>query len=409
MQLRYRIEKPVGEMLKIWPAIPIAVSGISFEDDVDDIIAALEQRDRVREIDVEGYSSYSVETIVESMLVPFPALKRLFLAACDVTVPDIPDTFLGGFAPRLQSLGLYNIPFPALPKLLLSASGLVDLTLSGIPRAGTFLPETIANYISNLSRLETFCLEFSSRRPCPVPRSHSPPVARAVFPALYRLKFKGAAGYLDSLISHIDAPVIYFLDMTFFNQPFVTSDFCQLRQFIGRAEMFKSLTHAHINFGFCTVELSLVQRTQKYNTQLSVGIRCEQLHQRLQSLAEVGSASLLPLSKVESLELSSELLTLQLLEDHTEEDSRWLNVLQPFSGVQSLYACESTLPSFAYAVKEVPEDRLSEVLPALQELSMDEFHAPGPVDEPSPPAIQEAIERFIAMRHLYTTIVKQNY
>ena len=411
VQLRCSNEKPVRETLKIWPALPIAVWGKNDDfKDADGIIVALEQRDRIYEINFEGHPSlHSFETVVSSMLVPFPALKRLFLSAREEPAPVISDTFLGGSAPRLQSLHLHGIPFPALPNLLLSAGDLVDLTLRGIFQTGTFLPETIANCISNLSRLETLCLEFGSRQSCPFPGRRSPPVARAVLPALYRLSFEGIANYLDDLVSRIDAPVIRFLDMTFFNQPFVTSDFGQLRQFIGRAEKFKSLTHAHINFCYPAVELSLFQQTQTHGVELSVGILCGQLHPQLQSLAEVGSASLLPLSKVESLEFSSELLTWQLHEEHTEEDARWLNVLQPFSAVKNLYPHENTLPSFAYALKEVSEDRLSEVLPALQELSIDEPHPPGPVDKPSPPAVQEAIERFIAMRRLHTTVVNHDY
>jgi hypothetical protein len=77
--------------------------------------------------------------------------------------------------------------------------------------------------------------------------------------------------------------------------------------------------------------------------------------------------------------------------------------------MKNLYARENTLPSFAYALQEVPEDGLTEVLPALQVLSMDEPFPPGPVDRPSPPAVEEAIQRFIAMRGLHTTRVPHNY
>jgi len=412
----------VRETLRIWPALPIAVSGkadnIMDVDDVEDmygigdvnnIVVALEQRDRVCEINLECYPNCDTSgAVVSSMLVPFPALKRLFMMTHEVPAPVFPDAFLGGSAPRLQSLDLYGIPFPALPNLLLSAEGLVDLSLRGIFQTGTFLPETIVNYISHLSRLETLCLEFDSPQSCPVPRRRSPPVARAIFPALYRLTFEGVAEYLDDFISRIDAPLICLLRMTFFNQAFVTSDFCQLRQFIDRAEKFKSLTHACINFRGSTVEVSLSQRTESYDPHLSVRIRSKNLHPQLQSLAEVGSASLLPLSKVESLELSSDFLTweLQLHAEHTEEDSRWLNVFQPFSAVNYLYARVNTLPSFAYALQEVAEDRLTEVLPALQGLSMEVYLPPGPVDRPSAPA---AIERFIAMRGLHTTRVFHKY
>ena len=259
-------------------------------------------------------------------------------------------------------------------------------------------------------QLETLSLEFRSRRSCLAPGNCSPPLARTVFPALYQLCFQGVTDYLDDLVSRIEAPLMRHLYMTFFNQPFLTSDFSQLRHFIGRTEKFKSLTHADITFRDRTVEVSLSQPTQKHNV-MWLSILCKKLHLQLWSLAQVGSASLLPLSKVESLEISSELLKWQLHEEeeHTEEDAQWLNVLQPFSAVKNLYPHDNTLPSLAYALKEVPEEQVTEVLPALQAVSMDEPVPPGPVDEPSPPAVQEAIERFIAMRRLSTACVKSQY
>ena len=395
-------EKSVRETLSIWPAFPIIISSsVSDIEHVEDVIVALEQCGRVYEISLDHYlASKFLKMVVSAMLVPFPALKRLSLTAHEVPAPVIPDTFLGGSSPRLQFLHLHGIPFPALPNLLLSARDLVNLRLSGIRRSGSFFPEELVNSISNLSKLESLSLEFRSPQSCPILGSRSPPASRVVFPALDRLCFEGVPEYLDDLVSRIDAPLICHLDMTFFNQPFVTSDFRELRQFIGRAEKFKSLTHACINFRFNTVEVSLLLQAQTYHAVLSVGILCKKLHPQLWSLAQVGSASLLPVSKVESLEISSELLKEQLHQEHTEEDGRWLNVLQPFSAVKNLYPQENTLPSLAYALNDVPEERITEVLPALQGLTMDEPLPPGPIDTPSAPAVQEAIERFIAMRRL---------
>ena len=414
VRLRRSREKPVREMLSIWPTLPIVVSGdVEDIEDDEDVFVALEQRDRVCEINIEGYPcSNLLGTVVDAMLVPFPALKRLSLIAIESRGPVIPDTFLGGSAPRLRSLYLGGIPFPALPSLLLSARGLVTLRLSDIPRSGTFLPEVMVNSISDLSRLEKLHLDFRSRRSCPVSKRRSPPVARAVFPALQSLFFTGIPEYLDDLVSRIDAPRIWYLYMTFFNQPFVTSDFCQLRQFIGRAEQFKSLTHAYISFRGNAAELSLTQRTKTHYGMASVRILCTELHPQLWSLSQVGSASLLPLSDVESLELSTQqFFRGQLDREHSEEDARWLNVLQPFSAVKNLYPHEATLPSLAYALKEVPEDRVTEVLPALQVLTLNEPESPSPggLDMPFPPAVEEAIERFIAMRHLRTVRVDHNY
>lgn len=394
--------------MRIWPALPIAVSGSNLGEDVDDVVVALEQRDRVCEISLELFSDFDSEEVISTMMVPFPGLKH-FSVASEAPAPVLPDTFLGGSAPRLQSLHLDGISFPSLPNLLLSARGLVHLSLSSISRPGTFSPEVIVNHISELSRLEIFCLGFRSRRSCLVPGNRSPPLARAILPALYHLRFEGATDYLDDLVSRIDAPLMRHLCVTFFNQPFRTSDFSQLRHFIGRTEIFKSLTHANINFRFRTVEVSLLQRTQKYSAELSVGVLSKTLYPQLWSLAQVGSASLLPLSKVESLEISSELFKWQLFEEHTEDDARWLDVLQPFSAVKNLYPHKNTLPSLAYALREVPEERVTEMLPALQGISIDEPSSPGPLDEPSPPAVQEDIERFIAMRHLSVAFVKSRY
>jgi hypothetical protein len=402
-------EKPVKETLRIWPALPIVLLDNTCDWDIDDgepedgVLVALEQSNRVYEISLDFFPNYNpLGTIVSAMLVSFPALEHLSLMACDVRLPVFPDAFLGGSAPRLQSLNLHGIPYPALPNLLLSARGLVDLSLTDIPRSGTFLPEVIVNHMTGLPRLETLTLKFRSRRSCPVPESRSPPAARAVFPTLRRLYFEGIPEYLDDLISRIDAPLILDLDVSFFNQPFVTSDFCQLRQFIDRAENFKSLTHALINFRHCAAVVSLLQRTQTYNATLSVGILCKDLHPQLWSLAQVANASLLPLFKVESLEVSSERQGWLFHPEHAEEDARWLNVLQPFSAVKNLYPHKNTISSLAYALKEVPEEQLSEVLPALQGLSMDEPRSPG-FAGPLPPAVQEAIERFIAIRRLSTS------
>ena len=61
---------------------------------------------------------------------PFPELIHLRLNAhYPPEVLQFPDRFLGGSAPRLQSLELDFITFPALPEFLLSANDLVCLSL----------------------------------------------------------------------------------------------------------------------------------------------------------------------------------------------------------------------------------------------------------------------------------------
>jgi hypothetical protein len=98
----------------------------------DNVIAALEHHDRVRQIFLGAVPNPVWETLAAAILmrVPFPELTSLWLRAEDRPVPVLPDSLLGGSAaPRLQTLTLRGIPFPDVWNLLLSAGCLVDLEL----------------------------------------------------------------------------------------------------------------------------------------------------------------------------------------------------------------------------------------------------------------------------------------
>jgi hypothetical protein len=58
----------------------------------------------------------------------FPALTTLDLQSRG-EMASVADSFLGGSAQHLRYLRLLSIPFPALPKLLSSATDLVNLHL----------------------------------------------------------------------------------------------------------------------------------------------------------------------------------------------------------------------------------------------------------------------------------------
>ena len=115
--------------MRIWPALPIAVLGSNVDEDVDDVVVALEQCDRICEISLDLYSGFNLDTVVSTMIVPFPGLKRLSLLAHEVPAPVFPDTFLGGSAPCLRSLHLHGIPFPALPNLLFFSHAALSISI----------------------------------------------------------------------------------------------------------------------------------------------------------------------------------------------------------------------------------------------------------------------------------------
>jgi len=73
-------------------------------------------------------------------------------------------------------------------------------------------------HLSTLNRLESFTLEFEFYRFRPERESRHPPPTRTLIPALTLLKFKGAKGYAEDLVTRIDTPRLDNLDATFFNE-----------------------------------------------------------------------------------------------------------------------------------------------------------------------------------------------
>ncbi|KAH9171743.1 hypothetical protein EDB89DRAFT_1069460 [Lactarius sanguifluus] len=196
----------------IWPAFPIIIryqrSWKSVRpNDQDDIISALEHRDRVCDIELDPgvhWNSRS-EKFDAAWLEPFPVLTRLYIDSAYKDPPVLPANFLGRSAPCLQEITLSGIPYPALPMLLLSASDLVKLDLRNIPLTGYISPEAMVACLATLPRLDRFTIEILSTTPLP-DRALPPPVTRTVLPALTSFQFIGASEHLENLVSQIDSP-----------------------------------------------------------------------------------------------------------------------------------------------------------------------------------------------------------
>ena len=199
-------------MLDIWPAFPIVVwhDAPGKFPRGDNIAAALGHPDCVREIRFKGISSKLLVNLMVAMDVPFPVLTTLELKICSLWWACLPDPFLGGSAPRLQSLDLDLTDFSPIRKLLLSASDLVHLSL-GIDHYGA-TPEEIATCLSSVARLELISLAFQypdQHRWHTYPADQRPSLLLcAILPALTYFGFKGAGNYLDEIMAHLDAPLL---------------------------------------------------------------------------------------------------------------------------------------------------------------------------------------------------------
>jgi hypothetical protein len=109
-------------MLNIWPKLPVYVSynDSLVVEDTDNAITALKLKGSISGINltVDEFSAVW-EDFLAVMQGPFPILEDFKLRSYDL-IPVIPDSFLGGSAPRLRRVTLVGITFLALPNLLVS-------------------------------------------------------------------------------------------------------------------------------------------------------------------------------------------------------------------------------------------------------------------------------------------------
>ena len=135
------------------------------------------------------------------MCPPFPMLTSLQLSGTPPqTETHLPDSFLGGSAPRLRTLTLIDVSFPALPNLLLSAHDLIHLDLWDIPDSGYIPPYAMVVSLSTLIRLNTLYFGFRSRLSGRTSR-RLPPPTRSVLHDLTTRWFSGHSEYLEDFIT----------------------------------------------------------------------------------------------------------------------------------------------------------------------------------------------------------------
>ena len=367
---------------RLWPALPLIVYGyiMFLFSNIDNVIAALGQSNRVCDVFLPRLESWQLEQVLAVMQVPFPELTDLGLFSNYETHITIPGSFLGGSAPRLRSFSLDGILFPGLPKLLLSATHLVDLCLRGY--ISPISPEAMATCLSVLTSLDTLCLEFRSSRSGPDRESRRlPPMTRSILPDLTNIRFNGASEYFEYLVARIDAPRLDDLDITFFPQ--MNFDTPHLVQFISRTPRFKEPNEAHVSLNPDAVVQLLWASDDHWR--LSVEISCEESDPQLSSIAQVYTMCLPSLPTVENLRLRylySEM-------DWNDDVDQWLELLRPFTAVKSLYISDGFRPPMVSVLQELVGGRTTEVLPSLQNIFLTK-----------PGAFRKAIAQFVAARQL---------
>jgi hypothetical protein len=380
----YTLSRSARKSLDVWPALPLIIQGPVTETSVDNVIAELEHSDRISQIGLGFHTSLQIEKLWTAIQVPFPELTAL----CLQNVPNIlPDSFLGGSATRLRYFSLDGTPFPGLPKLLSSATHLVHLHLHRIPHSGYISPETMATCLSLLTSLEFLQLEFEYPTSYPDLESRRPfPPTRSVLPTLTSFSFQGANEYLEEFVARIDAPQLY--QTTFIDIDFDTPG-SELNQFIGRTLTLGAYDEALL---FFEDRSALVRLRQSHpepsdDRMVEVEILGYLSDRQLSTLAQI-CALLRLLLTMENLYIDGNEYSSPV---HDIEDTELLELLLPFTAVKNLYLSEPFMIPIAHALG-LTGGRITEVLPALQNVFLEGF-------QPSKP-VHEGIAQFISARQL---------
>ena len=386
------------DCLAIWPSLPLAVLSRTLliqidPQDRENIIAAVQHRDRISEIFIADINSTVLQDLVSALSEPVPALTHFYLRSSRLSesVQGLPEAFLGGSAPLLKSFTLRGIPFPTFPQFILSATRIVELGLFNIPNSGYLSPEVLATSLATLPNLKSLSIrtQFDESHPLPT----SPPAStRVVLPALSYLHTDGVGVYSEDFVARIDTPllnelyVVFFMDDSFGHTP-------EFHNFICRTQMFRPFNQATMEFGTrkITVVLGYLESRTALKLKIIFEVQSWEFEDwEISPMVQILSQQLPLVSHVEDLKIKiSEIFWVTRVE---HDSSEWLQLLHLFIAVRSLYVCKGSMSLVGPALQELVGARTMEVLPALRNLSLDGLQPSGP--------LPEGIQSFVAARQV---------
>jgi hypothetical protein len=202
--------------------------------------------------------------------------------------------------------------------------------------------------------------------------------------------FTGVSKYLEDLVTCINAPQLDHLEVYFFNQ--INFDSPQLTQFINRTPEIRACNETHVLFYDRTVYIELTYwRHEPDHIPSLIGISCREPDWQLSAIGQVCNSCLPPLSMVEDLYIEPHYGPLVWKNDAIE-NNLWLELLLSFTAVKNLYLFKESAPGIVAALEELVGDRITEILPSLQNILVQRL-------EPWEP-FHEHIGQFITARQL---------
>ena len=187
--------------------------------DNEDVLLALQHRDRVRRIRMQ-ITNPDLEPLIMAMDGVFPRLEYLVITPPTehFTSLTLPSTF---HAPHLRHLMLLDTRFPIASPSLATPAGLVTLSLRWSNISTFLLPDELLQRLSLVPRLEM--LQISLDFPVfddnvEKQMSHAPIMTDVALPNLRNFAFEGDTAYFEALLPWMTVPLLEKLNLMFFRE-----------------------------------------------------------------------------------------------------------------------------------------------------------------------------------------------
>ena len=167
----------------------------------------------------------------------------------------------------------------------------------------------------------------------------------------------------------------------------------EFNRFIGRTVTLGAYDEAHLIFR-CYVALLRLRQSHPEPSDhgmVEVKIIGRMSDGQLSTMANICTFLLCLLLTIENLYIDGDVDSPQIWRGDIES-TKWLDILLAFTTVKNLYISKPLSPRIAHPLQELSEGRITEVLPALQNVLLEGF-------QPSEP-VHEGIAWFISARQL---------
>jgi hypothetical protein len=344
---------------------------------VENVITALERRDRISEIYFSDVRHSQIPDLAALMDKPCPILESFSLRTSGFVLQAVlPKTFLGGSAPSLRSFTLAGVQFPTFPEFILSSSHIDDLSLS---RVGYISPEVMVSCLAAMPKLRSFILR-SQSPPSHIVQKGAPPQTRAVLPALTRFAFHGLNEYFETLAAQMDTPILKRLSIALV---IPALEIPRLYGFVNLMESLGPFDRADMEVSNRRIKITLGSPTR-----FDLAFECK-VQGPLSLMTQILSHQLRLLSHVEQLEIRE---YTWVSEDLVIDPSLLLELFSLFMDVKSLYISGKLVATVAAALKELTKERAMDAFPTLCNLYLEGLQSSG--------FVQELINTFVASRQL---------